>query len=428
MARPASLLHPLRYRDFRVLWIGLTVSLVGDGVMLIALAWQVFAISDTPSSLAVVGIAMSAPFVLLALLGGVASDRFDRRRIMIGADLARAFALVALGFLSVTGQVQLWHLVVLGAVYGAGSAFFAPAFDAMIPDLVPDELLTQANSLDQFVRPVAMRLAGPMIGGLLVGAVGPGWAFIANAATFAVSIACVRAIRSVHNDHEPTTRRNTTAADLRECYRFVRSRVWLWRTLVCSSIACLLFLGPTEVLLPFMVKNDLHAGAGTLGAVFALGGLGALTAALVLGRNGLPKNQISFMYCAWVASTLAIMGYGLAHFTWQIMVACFAFNALETAGLIVWATTRQQLVPRRLLGRVASLDWFIAAGLTPISFALVGPAAAVFGTRPTLIAAGLLASAATAAGYLLPGMRLPRPSRTAAEQPPRPMEFVGASR
>src|SRR5690348_1701411 len=113
MAAPTSLRDPLRHRDFRILWTGLTVSLVGDGIMLVALAWQVLAISGTPTSLAIVGLAMSIPYALLALPGGVASDRLDRRLMMIGADVVRAGALVVLAVLSVTGRVQVWHFAVL---------------------------------------------------------------------------------------------------------------------------------------------------------------------------------------------------------------------------------------------------------------------------------------------------------------------------
>jgi len=419
-----NLLEPLRGRDFRILWTGMTVSLIGDGVMLIALAWQVFALSNTPSALAVVGVAVSAPHVLLALFGGVASDRFDRRRVMIGADAVRCLALVTLGALSIAGTVQLWHLVVLGALYGAGSAFFGPAFDAIIPDLVPTNLLTQANSLDQFIRPVATRLIGPMLGGFLVAAVGPGWALTANAATFVVSIVCIRRMHGVPAAHPGD--HTSPMEDLREVYRFARARVWLWGTLLSSSIACLLFLGPSEVLLPYLVKHDMHASASTLGIVFAFGGLGAVSAAVFVGRHGLPKRYVTFIYVVWTASTLALACYGLAHFTWQLMAACFAFNALETAGLIGWATMRQRLVPRHLLGRVSSLDWFVATGLTPISFALVGPLAAVFGTRVTLVAAGLLASAVTAAAYFLPGMRAPE-QRDGYESAARAEEMAPAA-
>jgi transmembrane secretion effector len=402
-----SLFEPLRLRNFRVLWTGMTISLVGDGVMLVALAWQMYTLSNSPGALAAVGVAMSIPHVVLALFGGVVSDRFDRRRVMIAADAVRGLALMTLAAPSIAGGLHTWQVMLVAALYGAGSAFFGPAFDAIVPDLVPDALLTQANSLDQLARPAALRLVGPALGGVVVAVAGAGWAFLLDGATFAVSIACLYGMQAGERANRAAGQPASTFEQLREGFRFVRSRVWLWGTLASSSIACLLFLGPSEVLLPFVVKRELHAGAGALGIVLATGGVGAMTASILLGRRGLPRRHITFMYVAWMLSTAAIASYGLARFPWQLMAACFMFNAFESAGLIVWATLRQRLVPRHLLGRVSSLDWSIATGLMPVSFALVGPAVVAFGPRATLVGAGVLGSLVTGAAYFLPGMRDP---------------------
>src|SRR2546423_8437505 len=161
----AGLMAPLRIRDFRRLWTGMTVSLLGDGIFLVALAWQAYDLSSAPSALAVVGVAMTGAQVAFLLAGGIVSDRLDRRQVMIAADALRAVAVAALGILSISGVLHLWHMVVIASVYGIGTAFFGPAFDAVVPELVPDELLQQANSLDQFVRPATWGLAGPAIGG-----------------------------------------------------------------------------------------------------------------------------------------------------------------------------------------------------------------------------------------------------------------------
>ncbi len=146
----------------------MTVSLVGDGIFLVTIAWQVYELSDSPTALALVGVAMTIPHVVFLLVGGVVSDRFDRRRVMVSADAVRGAALVALGVLSLAGVVELWHMMLIAALYGAGTAFFGPAFDAIVPELVPSDELTQANSLDQFVRPAALGLAGPALGGVLI--------------------------------------------------------------------------------------------------------------------------------------------------------------------------------------------------------------------------------------------------------------------
>ncbi len=150
--------------------------------------------------------------------------------------------------------------------------------------------------------------------------------------------------------------------EIREGFRFVRSRVWLWGTFLAATLAYLIFWGPSEVLLPFIVKNHMHGSAGDLGFILALGGVGAMFAAIVMGNREMPRRHITFMYVVWTLSTLAIAGYGLASFPWQLMVASFVFNALEGAGTIVWATTKGRLVPARLLGRVSSFDWFISIG------------------------------------------------------------------
>jgi hypothetical protein len=164
-------------------------------------------------------------------------------------------------------------------------------------------------------------------------------------------------------------------------------------------------MGPAEVLLPYIVKNDLHRGAADLGIVFAAGGLGSVACAVVIGQRGLPRRDITFMYAAWTLATVAVAGYGLANAVWQLMLASFAFNALETAGTIVWATAKQRHVPAPLLGRVSSLDWLISIGLLPLSFALTGPVSAAIGAQATLVAAGLIGGVVTFAALLLPGMR-----------------------
>jgi MFS family permease len=408
------LLAPLRHRDFRLLWTGMCVSLLGDGVFLVAMAWQVYALSNAPAALALVGVAMTVPTIVFLLVGGVVSDRLDRRRIMLGADVARGLAVGLMAVLSLTGALELWHVVALVAVYGAGQAFFSPAFDAIVPEVLPPDELAQANALDQFVRPIALRLAGPALGGVLIALLGAGSAFALDALSFGVSAGALLAMTP--RARVVASERTTVMGDIGAGLRYVRGHVWLWATFVSAAIAYLLFMGPAEVLLPYIVKNDLHGSAADLGIVFAAGGLGSVGCAVVLGQRGLPRRDITFMYVTWTLATFAIAGYGLATAVWQLMIASLAFNALETAGTIVWATAKQRHVPAALLGRVSSLDWLISIGLLPLSFALTGPVTAAIGAQATLIGAGIIGGVVTFAALLLPGMRDVETSRL----PPRP--------
>jgi MFS family permease len=398
-----GLLTPLRERDFRLLWIGMCVSLLGDGAFLVALAWQVYQLSDGPTAMGMVGIAMTVPTIVFLLIGGVASDRFDRRTLMLAADGARLLSVAALAVLSLGGWLELWHVIVLVAVYGTGQAFFAPAFDAIVPELLPDGLLAQANALDQLVRPIALRMAGPALGGLLVGALGAGAAFTLDAASFGVSSAALLLMRAPRGTR--TSAGRSVVADLREGWRFVRERRWLWVTFASAAVAYLLFMGPVEVLVPYVVKHDLHATASDLGLVFGAGGLASIAIAAVMGRTGIPRRTMTFIYVTWTVATIAVAGYGLASTVWQLMLASAVFNALETAGTIVWATAKQQHVPSDMLGRVSSLDWLISIGLLPLSFALTGPVSDLIGAQSTLVAAGLLGAAVTLAALFVPGVR-----------------------
>jgi DHA3 family tetracycline resistance protein-like MFS transporter len=398
-----NLLAPLRHRDFRLLWAGMTVSLVGDGIFLVAMAWQAYELWNAPAALSILGIGMTIPTIAFLLPAGVLSDRLDRRTIMLVSDVGRAVIIALLAALSLAGTLTFLQLVVLVALYGVGTAFFIPAFDAIVPDLVPSADLPAANALDQFVRPIALRLAGPALGGALVAGFGTGAAFALDAASFAASTVAVFLMRPPA--HPRSEHAESPLLAVREGLRFVRRRVWLWGTLLSAAFAYLAFLGPAEVLLPYVVKNDLHASAGDLGLVFAAGGVGAVGAALFMGQRGHPRRDVTVMYATWTFATLAVAGYGLATAPWQLMVACLLFNALETAGTIVWATIKQRHVPSSMLGRVSSLDWLISIGLLPLSFALTAPVAELIGARATLVAAAAIGGVITVGALFLPGMR-----------------------
>jgi MFS family permease len=406
-----GLLVPLRGREFRLLWTGMSTSLIGDGILLVALAWQVYALSGAPAAMSVVGFALSLPQVATLLFGGVISDRFDRRKIMLGTDLVRGAVLTVLAVLSLAGAVQVWHIVALVAVYGAASGFFGPAFDSLVPTLVEEEELVRANALDQFVRPAALQMAGPSLGGVLIALGGSGLAFAVDAGTFAVSAACLLLMRpraAVAPADDSDISEASVWAEFKEGMNYVRGNVWLWGTFVAATFAYLLFIGPTEVLLPFVVKHELHGTAGDLGLVLASGGIGAIAAALIVGQRGVPQQYMRFIYITWTLATLAVAGYGLATASWHLAVSCALVNGLEAAGTIAWATAKQRLVPEALMGRVSSVDWFISIALVPLSYALAAPVAHAVGVQNTLVGAGVLGAAVTLAFLYLPGMRSPK--------------------
>jgi DHA3 family tetracycline resistance protein-like MFS transporter len=399
--------RPLALRDFRLLWLGTVVSFLGDGIYVVAIAWQVYEQWNRPGALAGVGIAWSLPQVVLVLLSGVLSDRFDRRRLLIVADVIRGTAIAALGTLVTLDVLALWQVYALVVVFGIGQALYGPAHSSILPDLVPSGLLVQANSLAQFSRPFAMTLLGPALGGLLVGTVGAGTAFLVDAGTFAFSALMLLMMRGVARA-APDGDRASVWHDAREGLRFVFRRPWLWAGMAAATISLLCTWGPWEVLVPYLVKNELGGSATSLGFVFAAGGAGAVLAAVTIGQRDLPRRPITVLYWAWAIAAFATIGFGVSRFVWQAMLASFVMESGITVLLVLWYTVLQRLVPSSILGRVSSLDWLISVAGVPASFALVGPLAESVGTRGTLILAGAVGGAVILLFlYLVPGARAP---------------------
>ncbi|MGH2735738.1 MAG: MFS transporter [Actinomycetota bacterium] len=403
-ARGIGLLRPLTNRDFRKLWAAMTVSMIGDGIYLVAIAWQVFQLSNSATALSTVFIAVTLPNLVFPLLGGVLTDRLDRRRVLIGADLVRMVAVAALGYLSMAETLELWHVVMVGLVFGIGDSFFLPAFGAIIPDLVPREGLVEANSLNQFMRPLAYRMIGPVLGGWTVATIGPAGAFYFDAFTFLVSAVIVAAI-SGRRTPMAQGERTSIASDMKEGFAYVRSTPWLWASFLATAIGLLAYFGPFEVLLPYIIRNEIMGGATGFGAVMFAGGVGAIIAAALISQLGMTPRPLLATYLCWGLGTGVMATYALATEVWHAMVTTCVMLALYTAGVIFWATIMQRLVPSNLLGRVSSFDFMVSSGLLPLSFALAGPLGDAIGATPTLIGAGLLGCAGVLIFLLVPGVR-----------------------
>ena len=403
----ARMLRPLQHRDFRLLATGAIVSLLGDGFFHVALAWQVYTISNAPTALSIVFLAISLPSVLLVLVGGVFSDRYDRRKLMVGADIVRAAALGAIALLSTAGVLELWHIAALVVFVGAGDAFFNPASTAILPDVVPDDDLPAANALAGIYRPIMIRMVGPAIAGLVVAAVGPGPAFGVDALSFALSAIAIWNIRVRRVRHVADHGLRATIDEVKEGFRYTRSQPWIWATLIAAMFSLLVFVGPVEVLVPFVIKNKLALGPEALGLIFAVGGVGSLAMSVVIGIVGLPRKRVTVMYAAWAVGVLGTAGYGVMSDLWQALVVSFVLQAGFMLGSVIWTTLLQQLVPRELLGRVSSLDWLMSVGLVPVSYALTGPVSGVLGPDATLVWAGILGAIFMFGLLFVPGVRDP---------------------
>jgi MFS family permease len=194
--RTPAALRPLRHRDFHLLWTGLAVSLVGSGLWLVALTWQVIVLGGGPAKLSLVTALYSVGLLAFVLLGGVAADRLPQRLVILAADLVRAALLLVLGVLSLSGNLKIWHLAVGGLVVGAGKAFFVPSYTALLPRLLPERELLAANGLEGMLRPLAEQAAGPALGGVAVATLSPGAAILTGGLTYLFSATCLLTMRA----------------------------------------------------------------------------------------------------------------------------------------------------------------------------------------------------------------------------------------
>lgn len=365
---------------FRWLFTGQLVSALGDQLFPVAVAALVVARGGSASQLGLVLAARFAALVLFALLGGVWADRLPRVGVLKAADALR---LVAVGGLSVlaassSGVPPVPALAAMVFVVGAGEAFFRPALGALLPTVLPVDVLGSGNALNNITQHIAL-VAGPGLAGLALLVVGPPALFVLDAITFGVSL--VTLFRVQEPPHEPAPRRRVVA-EMAEGMVAVRQRPWIGAVLVMATLQLLFFVAPCNVLLP-VVLHERGAPTSAYGLVLALGATGGLLGAFVAGRwSPTHRGTIGLSMCVLCASEPLGL---LLRLPAPLLVVAWFFGNVGFAPFIVWwETALQEDVPRHLLARVVSLDWMCSLALLPAGLALTGPVTALVGRTPVL--------------------------------------------
>jgi MFS family permease len=388
-------LEPLRDRDFRLLWTGQTVSAVGNFIHGVALPFQILALGGGALELGLWGAIFSAASLVFVLFGGAFADRLPRRAVILVTDLGAGVVVAAVAALAVTGQLRIEHLYVEAAIFGATESFFQPALNALIPELVPLEILQAANALRGGSRQVAL-LAGPLIGGLLVALAGPPLAFGVDAVTFFASFAALAFAR-------PPRREPPAPAPLldqvREGLAYTFSVPWLWIFIFAWALVLFGQVGPLNVGLPIFVRDVLHGDARLFGLLTAALGFGEVVTGLVLAQVKVKRLGIAICLFA-IAGGIAVAGMGLVREVPATMLFAAIFGAQFVGVGVLWTTAVQKHVPADVMGRVMSIDYFggtLLLPIAPIVFAAVitavGPSAAfvIGGVLSAIVALALLA-------------------------------------
>jgi MFS family permease len=379
----------LKQRSFALLWSGQALSRLGDSLYRIALAWWVLEKTGSATAMGKVLIFSYTPMLLFLLVGGVAVDRFHRLKLMLWSDLLRGAIVLAVAFLAQTQQLAVWHVYMASAVFGAVNAFFQPAYAVIIPEIVPVEGLPSANSLTVLSKQIA-DIVGPTVGAAAVALGSTSFAFALNGLSFFVSAACLAPLLNLPALRGVKKESPGAVSDLREGISAILRSRWLWLTIAISALGNATLNGPMFVAMPFRIKEELHADVGALGLVYSMVALGAVIATVWLGRSARVRRRGLTSYVAWVVCGLAVMACGLPVSLVGIWSAALVCGAAITSCSLIWTNTLQELVPRAVLGRVASIDLLGSLCLLPIGHGVTGWATDQLGASMVFIIGGAI--------------------------------------
>ena len=381
----------------------LAVSIFGSGMWAVGMVYQVIRLGGGPLELSLVAAAGSVGLVAFVLAGGIAADRVPQRLLIIAVEGTNLAVIAAISGLALAGWLQLWHLAVGAFVLGVGAAFFFPAYSAILPRILPPEDLLAANGMEGTLRPILQQAAGPAVAGILVAALSPSHAVTGVAACHLLAFIILNFLGQHALDAPATGTAGTDSAaggaavertkasffhDLREGVSYTVRTPWLLWTLLWACISVLFLIGPIEVLLPFVVRDQLGGDSRMFGFLLAVMGVGGAAASLATASFALPRRYLTVMMVSWGAGSLPLAAVGIMDSFWMVAAALFIFGATGGIGMVIWGTLLQRRVPAHLLGRVSSLDFFVSLALMPVSMALAGPAAAVLPTWVIFLVAG----------------------------------------
>ena len=408
-SRPMNVLRSLKYRPFAFLWTGQTISRLGDSLYYIALAWWVLEKTGSAVAMGTVLVFTQIPMLIFLLVGGVVVDRLPRLQVMFVADILSGIVVTFVSIFSWLGLLQIWHIYIASMIFGFVNAFFFPAYQAVIPQIVHPETLTSANSLNGLSQRLT-GVVGPALGAGLVAAGGTSMTFGLNALSFFISAAFVFTLLRSGQDQddedasEPMGRQKLESnlskksmkeairqgfLDLREGLKFVVTVPWIWITILVFGFVNITEAGPRAVALPFLIKQDLGADVELLGLFGSVGSLGFVLGMVWLGQYVRLHRRGLLGYLSMVVSGGMLLPFAFVLPVPILVASAFLDGISISVFSLVWTHTLQEMVPAKLLGRVYSIDALGSFVLLPIGYSISGWATDVFGATKVFLAGGL---------------------------------------
>ena len=414
-----NVLRSLKHRPFALLWTGQTTSRLGDSLYRIALAWWVLEKTGSAVAMGTVLIFSQIPLLLFLLIGGVVVDRLPRVRVMFVSDILSGSVITFVAVFSWLDLLQIWHIYITSLIFGFVEAFFFPAYQAIIPQITPPDMLTSANSLNGLSQRVT-GIVGPALGAALVATGGTSLTFGLNALSFFISALFVFPMlkmnveknRRNENESEITNKPKTFkgmvkqgTADLREGWDAIISVPWIWITIVIFGFLNIMEASPRAVAMPFFIKNDLGADVGLLGIFGSSFSIGYVLGMLWLGQYKRLRWRGPVGYISITVNGVMLLLFGLKFPIPILIGSMFVYGVCMSMFSLIWTNTLQEMVPHELLGRVYSIDALGSWVLLPVGFAIVGWATDLVGAPTVFLVGGFATIALTLIGLSHPAIR-----------------------
>jgi MFS family permease len=380
----------LAQRDFGLFWASLLFSAVGSQISTIAIAWQVYEITDSPFQLGLTGLFRALPVMVLSIPGGVVADRMDRRRLLIITQSLAALLALVLGLLTFTGQVRVWHIYAVTFLSGAVSIFDSPARTALIPLLVPAEHLASAYALNISWRQIAT-LAGPFIGGVVISAFGISASYFIDAVSFLSVILCLFFMRV--RPSPPAEKKESPLDSVRGGFNFIRDNSAILGLM--SMDTCVQFFGAYRSMMPVFARDILGTGPAGLGALLGVPALGALAGSAIVMAMGNPRHKGRLIIWVTLLYTAGLICFALSRSLALSLAIVFALGVVDAIGETLRDTLIQLMTPDRMRGRVKSFDQVFMSAGTYMGHAQMGTAATFLGVPGAILFGGCLGSVAT---------------------------------
>jgi predicted MFS family arabinose efflux permease len=379
----------LAQRDFGLFWLSLLFSAVGSQIATVAVAWQVYELTNSPFQLGLTGLFRALPVMIFSIPGGVVADRMDRRQLLIITQSLAMLLSLVLGVLTSTGQILVWHIYAVTFLSGAISIFDAPARTALIPLLVSGEQLASAYALNITWRQIAT-LAGPFLGGIVISGFGISTSYYVDALSFLSVIICLAFMRV--RPSPPAEKKESPIESVRGGFNFIRDNSVILGLL--SMDTCVNFFAAYRSMMPAFARDILGTGPTGLGALLGVPALGALVGSGIVMAVGNPKRKGKLIIWVTLLYTVGVICFALSRSLTLSLAIVFALGLVDAVGETLRETLVQVMTPDRMRGRVKSFDQVFMSAGSYMGSAQMGTAATFLGVSGGLIFGGCLGSAA----------------------------------